>query len=70
MGATAVDFAYAVHTDVGNTCVGARVNRKPYPLSKINRGSAHWQLYYAAIGGKYVYFFWEQLGFNVLDKFE
>ena len=34
MGATAVDFAYAVHTDVGDTCVGARVNRKPYPLSK------------------------------------
>lgn len=33
MGATAVDFAYAVHTDVGNTCVGVRVNRKPYPLS-------------------------------------
>ncbi len=34
MGATAVDFAYAVHTDVGNTCVGARVDRRPYPLSK------------------------------------
>ncbi len=34
MGATAVDFAYAVHTDVGNTCVGARVDRNPYPLSK------------------------------------
>jgi guanosine-3',5'-bis(diphosphate) 3'-pyrophosphohydrolase len=33
-GATAVDFAYAVHTDVGNTCVGARVDRNPYPLSK------------------------------------
>ncbi|MGB2078350.1 MAG: bifunctional GTP diphosphokinase/guanosine-3',5'-bis pyrophosphate 3'-pyrophosphohydrolase [Vibrio sp.] len=33
-GATAVDFAYAVHTDVGNTCVGARVDRTPYPLSK------------------------------------
>ncbi len=32
--ATAVDFAYAVHTDVGNTCVGARVNRQPYPLSQ------------------------------------
>jgi len=32
--ATAVDFAYAVHTDVGNTCVGARVDRNPYPLSK------------------------------------
>lgn len=34
MGATAVDFAYAVHTDVGNACVGAKVDRKPFPLSK------------------------------------
>ncbi|BDR33060.1 TPA: bifunctional GTP diphosphokinase/guanosine-3',5'-bis pyrophosphate 3'-pyrophosphohydrolase [Photobacterium damselae] len=34
MGATAVDFAYAVHTDVGNSCVGCRVERQPYPLSK------------------------------------
>ena len=34
MGATAVDFAYAVHTDVGNTCVGARVERRNYSLSK------------------------------------
>ena len=34
MGATAVDFAYAVHTDVGNSCVGVKVERKPFPLSK------------------------------------
>ncbi|UJF19281.1 bifunctional GTP diphosphokinase/guanosine-3',5'-bis pyrophosphate 3'-pyrophosphohydrolase [Vibrio sp. SS-MA-C1-2] len=34
VGATAVDFAYAVHTDVGHSCVGSRVNRQPYPLSK------------------------------------
>ncbi|KGJ98016.1 bifunctional GTP diphosphokinase/guanosine-3',5'-bis pyrophosphate 3'-pyrophosphohydrolase [Thalassotalea sp. ND16A] len=34
MGATSVDFAYAVHTDVGNSCVGAKVERKPYPLRK------------------------------------
>ncbi len=34
MGATAVDFAYAVHTDIGNTCVGARVDRTPYPLTQ------------------------------------
>ncbi len=34
MGATAVDFAYAVHTDVGNSCVGIKVDRKPYPLSR------------------------------------
>lgn len=34
MGATAVDFAYAVHTDIGNTCVGVKVARRPYSLSK------------------------------------
>lgn len=33
-GATPVDFAYAVHTDIGNTCIGARVNHKVYSLSK------------------------------------
>ena len=33
-GATAVDFAYAVHTDIGNTCIGARVNHRAYSLSK------------------------------------
>ncbi|WP_439327489.1 RelA/SpoT family protein [Lonepinella sp. BR2357] len=31
-GATAVDFAYAVHTDVGNKCIGAQVDREDYPL--------------------------------------
>ena len=34
IGATAVDFAYAVHTDIGNRCVGAKVDRRPYSLSK------------------------------------
>jgi RelA/SpoT family (p)ppGpp synthetase len=32
-GATAVDFAYAVHTDVGNTCAAAKINRRMMPLS-------------------------------------
>ncbi|MDP3983749.1 MAG: bifunctional (p)ppGpp synthetase/guanosine-3',5'-bis(diphosphate) 3'-pyrophosphohydrolase [Acidimicrobiia bacterium] len=32
-GATAVDFAYAVHTEVGNRCVGARINGRLLPLS-------------------------------------
>jgi RelA/SpoT family (p)ppGpp synthetase len=31
-GATAVDFAYAVHTDVGNRCVAAKVDRDLVPL--------------------------------------
>jgi guanosine-3',5'-bis(diphosphate) 3'-pyrophosphohydrolase len=33
-GATAVDFAYAVHTDVGNKCVACRINRRLAPLSE------------------------------------
>lgn len=33
-GASPVDFAYAVHTDIGHACVGARVDRQPYPLSQ------------------------------------
>ena len=32
-GATAIDFAYAVHTDVGNTCVAAKIERQLAPLS-------------------------------------
>jgi GTP diphosphokinase / guanosine-3',5'-bis(diphosphate) 3'-diphosphatase len=31
-GATAVDFAYTVHTDVGHQCVGARINGRMAPL--------------------------------------
>ncbi len=31
--ATAVDFAYAVHTDVGNHCVAAKIDRRLAPLS-------------------------------------
>ncbi|MDF7667782.1 bifunctional GTP diphosphokinase/guanosine-3',5'-bis pyrophosphate 3'-pyrophosphohydrolase [Orbaceae bacterium ESL0727] len=33
-GATPVDLAYAVHTDIGHHCIGALVDRKPYPLSQ------------------------------------
>jgi GTP pyrophosphokinase len=36
-GATAVDFAYAVHTDVGNRCVAAKIDRRLVPLKTILR---------------------------------
>lgn len=32
-GATPVDFAYTVHSDIGNSCVAAKVNRRLVPLS-------------------------------------
>lgn len=33
-GATPVDFAYAVHTEIGEHCIGARVNHRIFPLTR------------------------------------
>jgi GTP pyrophosphokinase len=39
VGATPVDFAYSIHTDVGHRCIGARVNGRLAPLdSKLHSG--------------------------------
>ena len=34
-GATAIDFAYKIHTDVGHTCVGAEVNGSVAPIRRV-----------------------------------
>jgi GTP pyrophosphokinase len=36
-GSTPVDFAYTVHTDIGHSCVGAKVNGKMVPLKHVLR---------------------------------
>ncbi len=40
-GATALDFAYAIHSDVGNRCVGARFNQQLVPLHTRLRNGDH-----------------------------
>ena len=47
-GATAVDFAYAVHTDVGNRCVAVKINQDLAPLRTELRNGDHVEIVTAA----------------------
>ena len=39
--ATPIDFAYAVHTDLGDTCTGCKINGKAFPLQSELRNGDH-----------------------------
>ena len=47
-GATAVDFAYAVHTDIGNRCVAVKINQELAPLRTELRNGDHVEIITAA----------------------
>lgn len=39
VGSTIIDFAYAIHTEIGNTCVGGKINDKLCPITtELNNG--------------------------------
>ena len=48
-GSTAVDFAYAVHTDVGNSCVAVKINNELAPLRAEMRNGDHVEIITAAL---------------------
>ena len=48
-GSTAVDFAYAVHTDVGNCCVAVKINQELAPLRTEMRNGDHVEIVTAAL---------------------
>jgi guanosine-3',5'-bis(diphosphate) 3'-pyrophosphohydrolase len=47
-GATAVDFAYAVHTDIGNRCVAVKINQELAPLRTELHNGDHVEIITAA----------------------
>ncbi|WP_051534781.1 RelA/SpoT family protein [Deefgea rivuli] len=47
-GATCVDFAYAVHTDIGNRCIAAKVNHELVPLRNKLKNGDHVEIVMAA----------------------
>ncbi|MBC7787853.1 MAG: bifunctional (p)ppGpp synthetase/guanosine-3',5'-bis(diphosphate) 3'-pyrophosphohydrolase [Methylophilaceae bacterium] len=49
IGSTAVDFAYAVHTDVGNCCVAVKINQELAPLRTEMRNGDHVEIITAAL---------------------
>ena len=50
-GATPVDFAYTVHTEVGHNCIGARVNGRLQPLDSVLRSGDTVEIFTSKVDG-------------------
>jgi GTP pyrophosphokinase len=50
-GATPVDFAYTVHTEVGHHCIGARVNGRLQPLDSVLRSGDTVEIFTSKVNG-------------------
>ena len=50
-GATPVDFAYAVHTEIGHRCIGARVNGRLMPLDSTLQSGDACEIFTTKVGG-------------------